>query len=175
MLNRTYKSYCEVVEWAAQRKIKISADLMITARTDQTTDNLNYRLLSEEITEFLNQTVSHAPGADSQNKINESEPVCSVGRRTICVAQNGDYYPCAGFQNYVIGNAYQQSLHDVWQNSPELRKLRGITWKNLYHCSGCNAKKFCSVCVLRNFNFSGNLFGIDKHFCNIARQYKSLS
>ncbi len=172
VLKETYKSYGEVCEWAANRRIKLSTDLMITARTDNTTDNLNLRLSSEEIKEFLSHTVSYVSG--SQEEINEDDPVCSVGRRAICVAQNGGYYPCAGFQNYVIGNAYKQSLHDVWNNSPELRKLRGITWNNLPECLRCEAQKFCSVCVLRNLNNTGNLFTIDSHFCKAAHQCELL-
>ena len=178
VLKRTYKSYSKVLEWASHRKIKVSTELMIIARMDHSTENLECRLSPEEIRDFLQQTGDETFGFDSENasaKIDDEAPVCSVGRRTICVAQNGDFYPCAGFQNYVLGNAYTQSLRDVWRNSPELETLRGIKWKNFEKCAACEAQKFCSVCVLCNFNASGELFSVDRHFCYMAFQYKSMA
>ncbi len=86
----------------------------------------------------------------------------------MCIAVNGDFFPCSGFQSYPLGNAYEHSVAEVWNNSEALKKLRNIRWKNFPECLKCEAKPYCSVCMVRNFNETGSIFTVNKHFCDSA-------
>ena len=36
-------------------------------------------------------------------------------------------------------------------------------------CITCEAKEYCDMCMVRNFNESnGDMFKINKHFCDVA-------
>jgi len=48
---------------------------------------------------------------------------CPCGRYSITVKPNGDVSPC-NIVSIVVGNVFQQSLLDIWQNAPELRAIR---------------------------------------------------
>jgi radical SAM protein with 4Fe4S-binding SPASM domain len=93
----------------------------------------------------------------------------------MCIASNGNFYACAGFQGYPLGNAYQQSVSDVWRNSDAIKHLRDIKWKDFPKCLKCEAKPFCSMCIVRNFNESGDIYKINQHFCDVAFLNKQLA
>ena len=69
----------------------------------------------------------------------------------------------------VVGNIYKQSLKDIWINSEGLRKIRSITQKDFGQCINCEALKYCSRGLVRNYNESnGNMKAINPHFCEVA-------
>ena len=66
-----------------------------------------------------------------------------------------DVYPCAGWQDYVLGNVYKQSLKEIWENSEKIKGLRTITQSSFPQCIDCDARDYCSRCLVRNYNESG--------------------
>ena len=97
------------------------------------------------------------------------EPVCGVGYDNCCITANGDVYPCAGWQEYVLGNVYKQSLKEIWENSERVKYLRKITNASFPKCADCEAFNYCNRCLVRSFNESnGNMFALPKHFCDVA-------
>ncbi len=51
---------------------------------------------------------------------------CPCGRYSIAIKPNGDVSPC-NVVTTVVGNVYRQSLLDIWQEAPELIKIRSGT------------------------------------------------
>ena len=89
--------------------------------------------------------------------------------------ENGDVYPCAGWQAYVLGNVYEQSLQEIWEKSEKINELRKITQSAFPKCLKCEARNFCAMCLVRNFNESGgDMFKINDHFCKVAFLNKRL-
>ena len=182
------KGYGEVLEYAKSLKIKAQTDYMI-ARADLDTENLANRLSLEETEELLRDLIEHdtnykentlqqLPVSD-QIKFNlerfKKQPVCGVGYDNCCITANGDVYPCAGWQNYVLGNVYKQSLKEIWENSPRIMELRKITQASFPQCLECDARDYCAMCLVRNYNESGgDMFAINHHFCDVARLNKRL-
>jgi radical SAM protein with 4Fe4S-binding SPASM domain len=176
-MKKTYKSYRDVLDWAYKHRMKGYTDFIIMGRTDRSTDNLENRLsygetkeLFQEILEtdieykaLLESGISFVPDVDLPQK-----SVCGAGTETMCVTANGDFYPCAGFQGYTLGNARRHSVREVWRNSEAIKRIRGIKWKDFPKCVKCEAKSFCSMCMVRNFNESGDIFTINQHFCDVA-------
>jgi len=96
------------------------------------------------------------------------EPVCGVGINTLCMVANGDCYPCAGWQGYKVGSIATQSLRDIWINSNELNYLRCLKRGHFPKCKTCLDQNYCAMCMVRNFNETGDIFSIPEHFCSIA-------
>ena len=175
--------YQAVLEYARSLKIKAQTDYIMMAQADLDTQNLSNRLSLEEtekvirdIIEFdldyQNITLNQKP-LTNEVKFDlekfKKQPLCGVGYDNCCITANGDVYPCAGWQGYVLGNVYRQSLKDIWENSERIKKLRAITQESFPQCIECEALNFCNRCLVRNYNESdGDMFAIPKHFCDIA-------
>lgn len=183
------KGYDKVLDYAKSLKIKAQTDYIMMARADLETDNLANRLSIEETEELLRDLIEHdinyrentleqLPVSD-QIKFNlerfMKQPVCGVGYDNCCITANGDVYPCAGWQDYVLGNVYKQSLQEIWENSERVKELRKITQASFPQCLECEARDYCARCLVRNYNESGgDMFAINHHFCDVAFLNKRL-
>lgn len=183
------QGYKEVLHYAQSLKIKAQTDFIMMAEANFDTSNLANRISLEETEELLrdileydNQykdvTLKQRPISDEIKFDIERyklQPVCGVGYDNCCITANGDVYPCAGWQGMVLGNIYKQSLQDIWENSSKLRELRKITQSSFPECIVCEARDYCAMCLVRNFNESnGDMFKINKHFCDVAFLTKRL-
>lgn len=181
--------YDKVLDYARSLKIKAQTDYIMMARSDLDTDNLANRLSLEETEELLRDIILH----DTQYRDStlqqlpvtdeikfdlerfKKQPVCGVGYDNCCITANGDVYPCAGWQDYVLGNVYKQSLEEIWENSDRVKELRKITQATFPQCLECDARDYCARCLVRNYNESGgDMFAINHHFCDVARLNKRL-
>lgn len=174
-MRSTYKSYRKVLDWAYSHGIKGYTDYIMMARTDKSTDNLANRLTLNETEELLKDIVSYdieyrtiLDTNPEPQPLNPDEHICGAGVDSMCVAANGEFYPCSGFQGYPLGNAHEYSVSDVWNNSEALKKLRAVKWSDFPKCMKCEAKPFCSMCMVRNMNETGSIFEVSKHFCDVA-------
>ena len=86
----------------------------------------------------------------------------------MCLNANGNYYPCSGFQDYPVGNCFKQTLREVWDNSPQLKYIRGLRGKDIPKCVHCENRNYCSTCLVRNFNETGDMLKVADHFCKVA-------
>lgn len=181
--------YSDVMDYARSLKIKSQTDFIMMARADLNTDNLANRMSIEETETFLREliekdndyrenTLSQPPVSDYiafDIERFKKQPVCGVGYDNCCIAANGDVYPCAGWQSYVLGNVYKQSLVEIWESSEKIKKLRKITQESFPKCLECEARDYCAMCLVRNFNESGgDMMKVNKHFCDVAFLTKRL-
>ena len=181
--------YDKVLNYAKSLKIKAQTDYIMMARSDLDTDNLANRLSLEETEELLRDIIVH----DTQYREETLEqlpitdeikfdlerfkrqPLCGVGYDNCCITANGDVYPCAGWQDFVLGNVYKQSLQEIWENSERVKQLRRITQASFPQCLECDARDYCARCLVRNYNESGgDMFAVNHHFCDVARLNKRL-
>lgn len=175
--------YDKVLDYAKKLKVKAQTDYIMMARSDLDTENLANRLSLEETEVLLRDIIEHdiryredtlqqLPITD-EIKFNFErfikQPVCGVGYDNCCITANGDVYPCAGWQDYVLGNVYKQSLKVIWEESERVKELRKITQASFPQCLDCEARDYCARCLVRNYNESGgNMFAVNHHFCDVA-------
>lgn len=177
--------YGDVIKWAESNKIQVGDDYVIIARYNHTTNNLNCRLSVDEVkeliynkaannTHFLEQLEVEA-GKKKDTDLNDY--VCSVCNSSICIAENGNVYPCAGWQDYIVGNVKEISLDDIWNNSEKVQYLRGLRKHNFPKCIKCSDKEFCTMCMLRNANENpqGDPLVVNEYFCTIAKFNKEIT
>lgn len=177
------KGYADVLEYAKSLKIKAQTDYIMMAQSDFGTNNLANRISIEETEELLRDIIEH--DIDYKKMVEEKppvsdfiafdmerykkQPICGVGYDNCCITANGDVYPCAGWQSYVLGNVYKQSLREIWEQSPRVKELRKITQASFPQCLKCEARDYCARCLVRNYNESnGDMFKINEHFCKVA-------
>jgi len=179
IMQQNKDSYDEVIKWAEKHKIHVGDDYGIIARYNHTTQNLSCRLSIHEIKEVINDKVANDAkyleqiqlAAEKKKNILSDDFVCSVCHSSICIADNGNVYPCAGWQDYVVGNVKENSLNDIWDNSQKVQYLRGLRNHDFPKCIQCSDKEFCTMCMVRNANENrkGDPLVVNEFFCNIAK------
>ncbi len=176
------EGYKDVLQWANGLKMKAYTDFIMMGKTDGTTDNLSQRidlketeLLIKDIMDFdkdyIKMMEEIKPPTRDLEKYAE-EPICGVGRDTLCMIADGNLYPCAGWQGYLVGNAKEKSIAEIWKNSEKLNYLRNIKHKDFPRCLKCDAIDYCAMCLVRNFNEGGDMMKINENFCKSAKVNK---
>jgi radical SAM protein with 4Fe4S-binding SPASM domain len=184
IMKQNKNCYDDVLKWAESYKIHVGDDYGIIAQYNHTIQNLTCRLTSNEIKEVINNKASKDPTylvqiekeADKKRNITSNDFVCSVCHSSICIADNGNIYPCAGWQDYIVGNLREASLNDVWYNSEKVHYLRSLRNQDFPKCIRCSDKEFCTMCMVRNANENpeGDPLVVNEFFCNIAKLNKQI-
>ena len=117
-----------VQELAAELGVQYTLDPTITPMMDGDTSVLSLRIPGEELTEEDLEGYS-----------------CSAGHSFCYISPYGDVFPCVQFP-LPTGNIRQQKFLDIWNLSPELKKVRSIQAKDLTVCSSCSHVSSCTRC-----------------------------
>ena len=176
--------YKEVIKWAEKHKIHAGDDYGIIARYNHTTQNLSCRLSMNEIKGVIKDKVANDSKyieqieieAEKKKNMTSNDIVCSVCHSSICITDNGNVYPCAGWQDYVVGNVYEKTLNDIWNNSLKVNYLRNLRKRDFPKCIQCPENEFCTMCMVRNSNEHplGDPLAVNEYFCNIASLNKKM-
>ena len=185
IIKQNKNCYVDVIEWAKEHKIHAGDDYVIIAKYDHTTENLNTRLSINEIKEIIHdkivKDIKYLEQIKKESKekkdIASNDIVCSVCHSSICIADNGNVYPCAGWQDYVVGNVKENSLKGIWTNSEKVKYLRSLRKKDFPKCIQCRDKDFCTMCMVRNANEHplGDPLSVNEYFCNIVKLHRKLA
>jgi radical SAM protein with 4Fe4S-binding SPASM domain len=184
IMKQNKNSYKDVIQWAKAHNIRVGDYFDIMASSNYTTQNLSCRLSIDEIKEVIDNKISDDLTYIEKMKIEAeqkkgaapSDPVCSVCNSSICIAEDGSVYPCAGWKGYVVGNVNETSLNYIWNNSEKVQYLRRLRKKDFPKCIKCQDKEFCTMCMVRNANENpqGDPMIVNEYFCNIARLNKEI-
>ncbi|GHT22736.1 hypothetical protein AGMMS4957_13330 [Bacteroidia bacterium] len=186
-MKQNKNDFVDVLNFANEHKVRAITDYTMMARYDHTTGNLDNRLSLNEVEEVINAIVNN--DVDYQSQLasedfnilppqNDGEDiVCGICVSSICMVANGAVYPCAGWQDCVLGNLKEQSLQQIWENSPKVQQLRSIRKKEFPQCRQCDDRLFCAMCMVRNANENadGNPLKINTHFCKVAALNKRIA
>lgn len=177
--------YSDVVDWAQKFKIGVNSDYVIIGQYDHSIKNLNCRLTLDDIQSLISDEFNSGDEMywkkfehklSERKKMELDDFVCSVCNSSICVSEDGNVYPCAGWQDYVVGNVNEMGLKDIWRYSDKINYLRNLRRKDFKKCITCLEKEFCTMCMVRNANEHplGNPLEVNPYFCNIAKTIKNL-
>jgi radical SAM protein with 4Fe4S-binding SPASM domain len=180
----------DVLRWCHKHKIRAGTDYIMMAEYNHETENLANRLSVEEagkvIESIMADDVEYQKGILAPDfvqrckevQFNPERRLCGVGISTCCMISNGNVYPCAGWQEMVLGNLNETPLQEIWDNSEKIKWLRSLKMKDLGggECCKCDKAAFCSPCLVRNANESpsGNPLEINRHFCAVAAKNKQI-
>lgn len=189
LMKANKEGYEKVLAYGQSLGVKAQTDFIMMAQADMDTSNLANRLSLEETEKVIRDIIEHdsnyremcqnvtsVTSRMEQNlELFLKDRLCGAGYDTCCIATNGDVYPCAGWQDYVLGNVYKQSLSEIWMNSEKAKTVRNITQADFPQCLNCEAIDYCNRCLVRNYNENGgDMFHTPKHFCDVAFLNKRL-
>lgn len=184
ILKQNADSYMDVVQWGKDHDISVGTDYVIIGQYNHSIQNLQNRLTLSDIKHIFCQMAAIDPcyldriaeEAERKPNMRPEDFVCSVCHSSICIAENGNVYPCAGWQGYVVGNISKESLYDIWHHSEKVQYLRGLRRKDFPQCIQCPDNKFCTMCMVRNANEhpDGDPLAVNEFFCSIAKMSREL-
>ena len=179
IMKQNYATYKDVENWAKNHNILAGTDYTIIAEYNHDTKKLTTRLSKSEIKDIIKSKIStdHDYLSEEQREYakncqkTEEDYICSVCNSSICIGADGNIFPCAGWNSYVLGNIERCSLKDVWYKSEKVKQLRNFKIKDISSCKYCQNRSYCSICLVRNSNESksGNPLEACKYFCDIAK------
>ena len=179
-MKSNFHGYMDVLNYARSLKMSAQTDFIIMGKMDGDCSNLSCRLDLAETEELLKDIIFKSVPMNSEyfdpSKKNEmlsdeewmANKVCGAVIDSMCIDAEGNYYPCPAFGSYILGNCYRQSLSEVWLKSPETLKLRNVRGRDFPKCVKCKDRNYCSVCMCRNINETGDIFTPAEHFCKVA-------
>ena len=175
-----YHDYPAVIKFAESLKMSAQTDFIMLAKADGDCSNLCNRLTLPQTRELLRDVILKAvpmeseyfnPGKKAEMPSPEAwkqQKICGAGIDSMCLNANGEYYPCPGFAGMPLGNCFKQSLEEVWLRSPAIQKIRAVRGASFPKCAVCKDRDYCSICMCRNFNETGDMFKVTEHFCKVA-------
>jgi len=175
-----YHDYPAVIKYAESLKMSAQTDFIMIAKADGDCSNLCNRLTLPQTRALLRDVILKAvpmeseyfnPGRKAEMPSPEEwkqQKICGAGIDSMCLNASGEYYPCPGFAGMPLGNCYEQRLEEVWLNSPVIQKIRAVRGASFPGCAECKDRDYCSICMCRNFNETGDMFKVAEHFCKVA-------
>ena len=181
VMKQNMNTFNDVITWGNENNIGVSVDYVIFASYDHSGCNLKNRLSVDEVKSVFESQLSSDYVETLQESVKENlelkkdNPVCSVCKYYLCVSANGDAFPCVGWQSKVLGNLNTQTVHDVWNNSNEVKELRSIKRSSFPKCVECKDRGYCKVCMMSNSNenIDGDEFKINDYHCQVAAMIHS--
>lgn len=184
IMEQNKDSFFEVIEWAKELGIASSYDFSLIGSYDSNNGNLADRLTMAELKTILKKQIEKDKNLlnllkkEEKTKDGESpeDPICSVGTSSLCISETGIVYPCVGWQSFQVGSIFENTLAQIWENSPQLNKLRALRKKDFPTCLNCENKSFCTMCMVRNANENseGNYLNVNVYFCDLVKLKKEL-
>ena len=85
---------------------------------------------------------------------------CALGDSELSFSPTGDVYPCQllHYPEFLIGNIFESSVHDLYTHSPVVERCRQLTVDNIQECAECFLKYVCGgACRARAYHECGDI------------------
>lgn len=143
----------------------------ITARYDGTTSSLDQRLDQQMLEQLYRGPLKfllRKPNFDSNKSVQ-----CACARATVGITASGEVYPCIGAP-VPSGNIRRQAFTEIWENSPQLNRIRQLRLADFKTCAPCADRPYCgrsSGLVVTN---TGNYTGPESFTCMEAATVRQI-
>lgn len=177
VMKQNLDSFNDVIIFGKENDISVAVNYVIFGSYDHKSRNLENRLSLDEVELAFDKRSSDddymcalCDLAKEKFLLTKNDPICTICQYYICVSANGYAFPCAGWQDKIIGNLNTLSLKEICENSKEIKALKQIKWKDFPKCIECKDRGYCTVCMMSNSNESSNKdpFMISDYHCKVA-------
>jgi radical SAM protein with 4Fe4S-binding SPASM domain len=133
----------ELRQLAVDMGITFQYDLTIIPKHTGDVSPLKHRPSDEQLLVFLRERMK--PGEFQIIDQGDDFSFCGIGRNSLTIDPYGEISTCVGAR-VSAGSLRQESLKEIWTESPVWEKTSNLTLKNLPVCSTCELRQFCVRC-----------------------------
>lgn len=152
-INSLYPDLLDLQEWCRKNELPFNLAFVIYGK--ESGCQLTETLSEDEMIELLmRDTKVDSSLVGNTVKKRSALDFCSAGAHTICIAANGNVYPCANWR-VTVGSIFESPLIEIWNNSKELVRIRQSSYID-FECSNCEKFDLCPVCPGINYSATGN-------------------
>jgi radical SAM protein with 4Fe4S-binding SPASM domain len=169
LMRETFAGYQGVLALADRLGVPCGIDPMITARNDGDRATVPLRITGAQLRRVqadrrLNPDAGQPAPPPPAVRPDIDEYVCGAGQNAVYISAYGDVMPCVAMP-IACGNVREAPFRDIWYASPEMRRVRAITIRDLHTCSTCEASMFCARCPGQALIEDGDLYGPSSASC----------
>ncbi len=128
---------------AADLQIGFQYDLTIIPKHTGDVSPLKHRPTDDQLLGFLRERVS--PDTWTLYPQNDSFRFCGIGLNSLNISPTGEIQTCLGAR-VTAGNLRENSVENIWKDSPVWEETSNLTLQNLPVCSTCELRQFCVRC-----------------------------
>ncbi|MEW6554193.1 MAG: radical SAM protein [Actinomycetota bacterium] len=121
------------------------------------------RAAREDLTAFIRKCAIDPAQVES-----EYRHYCGGGTTAFAINPFGDVYPCIAFP-LVVGNVLEKDFSEIWENSPQLQRLRGKEEGLPEDCKGCDLLEKCAICMALSYLEEGEAMALSGERCRQTR------
>lgn len=165
VMRENFESYQSVKQLADKLGAGYQFDAHITSKVNGDNSPLDYRLLDSQLWEFINSP--YCTIRDKKGIVPDSI-VCSAGVDRASVNAYGDIHPCAVFP-INVGNVKEKPLKEIWKDSPVLKEVRTMRFKDMSKCGSCALLPQCSPCPGASFLEQGGFRKSPEWSCKLTK------
>ena len=124
---------------ATELEVPYGIDPQLTARYDGSRSSLDLRVDRSTLDALYRGPLSHLVPRTIENPTSVQ---CACARTVCGISAFGEVYPCIGAP-VPSGNLRSASIHEIWQGSPQLQKIRGLHLDDFASCKTCDHMPHC--------------------------------
>lgn len=172
------KSFADVMHWADKENIKSCSSIWIFGTSDYKNSNLNQRFSDLDLENFFEKSMkdsgalSYIWGKGYEKRDFSKIDFYGGATNSLCINGNGDVFPMIGWYEK-LGNIETDSLKNIYENHPLLKKIRTIKASDFPECVNCKDFDFCDFCPAPHLTANnGELYKLDKDYCHFVHLRK---
>ena len=141
--------YHQVYQMAKKLDVEFQADPQITPKTDGSLEPLNYQINDKELCRILADPLLNYHLKEDYTETDYTgifnDLPCSAANNFFYISPYGDVFPCSQFP-LLCGNLKENSLDEIWYNSPNMLEASNLRMSSLPVCSKCEIIDYCRYC-----------------------------
>jgi radical SAM protein with 4Fe4S-binding SPASM domain len=178
LMKTTAPNWREIEALAKELGCEYHFDLSITAKNDGNLSPLALRVEDRKVLDdiFSSRYYKLYVGDELMSTMSGPSPeasLCGAGASGLAVSPDGTIRPCIGL-GIPLGLWPQNSLGEVWRESPFFAEFGGIKMRDISPCNCCSEFAYCSRCPGAWLAERGDFRKPSPYTCQLARAWASI-
>lgn len=139
----------DIIKLASYLNVQYRIGLSIINKNNGDTTPNNYFINEKTVLKKIISTAKmNLYNLDSPifRKINKTNSICGAGTTTLCIAPDGEVYPCVSLKTS-LGSVFKTKLSDIWNSSKRKSLISSLVWSKTIKCNKCHYLSECPHCV----------------------------
>ena len=149
IMKQNVNEYYQIFKLAKKIDAEFQVDPQIIPKTDGNIEPLNYQINDDDLCRILADSLLNENLRDDYTETPHNDIfndlTCSAAHNFFYISPYGDIFPCVQFP-LLCGNLKENSLHEIWYNSPNMLEASSLRMSQLPVCSECKIIDYCRYC-----------------------------